>query len=579
MLAAIILISEIEFDEDKRGVAQIVDTATFAHVAILLNLDKITFGEALITSKRKIQDDYVATHKTVKQANDGRDALAKMLYERMFGWLVRMINQNLHPNRLGSSTDASIGILDIAGFEKLKNNSFEQLCINLVNEKLQSFMNRKIFTMELEIYKEEGIQLDGINFKNNDELLAMFETPKSGVLAILDENSNTQHASDIGFVQQLQRKFGKHELFEQPPGDRPIFCIQHFATSVSYNAKGFLEKNRDRLNEELVQVMRESSDEFIADLFNIKRGPTGTISMDPSFQFRTSGRGVPGKPKPLTPTPQGASLAAELGKSLTKKFGTVQRPSEMTQITPGKKHATLVSFLQNSLMQLLEKLGDGDPFFVRCIKANSNLRAGDFDEAVVMDQLRYNGLAEIAKIKKMDFAVRKLYCDFVNRYRGLFPLPPLERQSDVNQSLLLLVPSAYHRDFRCGKTRVFMTSALNDWFERILRCRQKTAAQTVTRCMRKVAEIKKEERRQEAERKRPEEIERRRKEEERRKKEMSQTDGLKSTLKSTSKKPLGASSRHVTWTNGGIDPSSSGSSLSSSSPGGYDIASPPYSVC
>ncbi|XP_053409096.1 uncharacterized protein LOC123560719 isoform X2 [Mercenaria mercenaria] len=571
MLAAVILISEIEFDEDNRGASQIVDAATFAHAAILLNLDEITFGEALITSKRKVRDDYVATHKTVKQANDGRDALAKMLYERIFGWLVRMINQDLHPNRLGSSIAANIGILDIAGFEKLQNNSFEQLCINLVNEKLQSFMNRKIFTMELEIYKEEGIQLDGINFKNNDELLAMFETPKSGVLAILDENSNTQHASDVGFVQQLKTKFGKHELFIQPPGDRPIFCIQHFAALVSYNAEGFLEKNRDRLNDELVQVMRESSDEFIADLFTIKRGPTGTISMEPSFQFRASRRGVPvmlpGKPKQLKPTPQGAALAAELGKSLKKKFGTVQRPSEMTQITPGKKHGTLVSFFQNSLMQLLEKLGDGDPFFVRCIKANSNLRADDFDEAVVMDQLRYNGLAEIAKIRKMGFAVRKLYSDFFNRYRGLFPLPPLERQSDVNQSLLLLVPSAYHRDFRCGKTRVFMTSELNDWFGRLLRCRQKTAAQTVTRCMRKVAEIKKEVRRQEAERKRPEEIERRRRE-----KEMSQSGGLKSTLRSTSTKPLGASSRTVT--NGGSEPSSSGSSSSSSSSGGYDMEPP-----
>ncbi|XP_053372898.1 uncharacterized protein LOC123560715 [Mercenaria mercenaria] len=534
MLAAVILISEIEFDEDNRGSAQIMDAAPFAHVVILLNLDEITFGEALITSKRKIQGDYVATHKTVKQANDGRDALAKMLYERMFGWLVRMINQDLHPNRLGSSIAANIGILDIAGFEKLQNNSFEQLCINLVNEKLQSFMNKKIFTMELEIYKEEGIQLDGINFKNNDELLDMFETPKSGVLAILDENSNTQHASDVGFVQQLKTKFGKHELFKQPPGDRPIFCIQHFAALVSYNAEGFLEKNRDRLNEELVQVMRESTDEFIADLFTIKKGPTGTISMGPTFKFRASRRGVPGKPEQLKPKPQRAALAEELRKSLKKKFGNVQRPSETTQITPGKEHATLVSFFQKSVMELLEKLGDGDPFFVR-IKANLNHRADNFDERVVMDQLRYNGLAEIAKIRKMGFAVRKLYSDFFNRYRGLFPLPPLERQPDVKQSLLLLVPSAYHRDFRCGKTRVFMTSELNDWFERILRCRQKTAALTVTRCMRKLAEIKIKVR-------------------------------YKEQKESTSPRP-------VPGTVGGSDLSSSGLSSSSSSSGGYDFPS------
>ncbi|XP_060583227.1 myosin-IIIb-like [Ruditapes philippinarum] len=340
MLAAVVLISEIEFEEDNRGAAQLKDVASFAHAAILLDLDEIMFGEALITSQKKVRGDYIATHKTTKQANDGRDALAKMLYERMFGWLVRMINRDLHPNRHGtlstllfasrSNISASIGILDIAGFEKLQNNSFEQLCINLVNEKLQSFMNKKIFTMELEIYHAEGVELDGIHFENNDDLLAMFETPKSGILAILDENSNIQHSSDSGFVDHLKNKLGQNKLFIQPPGDHPVFCIQHFAALVPYNADGFLEKNRDRLNAELVQTMRESKDDFIADLFTIKKGPTGTISMEPGFQFRPSRRGVPvmvpGKPK-LKPTPAGAALAMEIGKSLKKKFGTVQQPA------------------------------------------------------------------------------------------------------------------------------------------------------------------------------------------------------------------------------------------------------------
>ena len=69
----------------------------------------------------------------------------------------------------------NIGILDIAGFEKLKDNSFEQMLINVVNEKLQYFMNVKIFKQEMEIYQAEGINLEGIQFVNNEDILKMFE--------------------------------------------------------------------------------------------------------------------------------------------------------------------------------------------------------------------------------------------------------------------------------------------------------------------------------------------------------------------------------------------------------------------
>ncbi|XP_060583230.1 LOW QUALITY PROTEIN: chitin synthase chs-2-like [Ruditapes philippinarum] len=206
-------------------------------------------------------------------------------------------------------------------------------------------------------------------------------------------------------------------------------------------------------------------------------------------------------------------------------------------------------------MQLLEKLGDGDPFFVRCIKANSNLAANNFDQNVVADQLRYNGIAEIAKIRKMGFAVRKYYTDFISRYRCLFPSPPLERQADVAQSVLRLVPSSFHRDFRCGTSRIFMTIELNDWFERILRCRQRRAAATVTRCMRKVAEIKKEQKRIEAQRKRREELERMRQEEEERRKEKNEKDNVK-----TEDKPngLGISTGGLSASRGGFGASRGG---------------------
>ncbi|KAL4229437.1 chitin synthase I [Mactra antiquata] len=497
ILAAVVLIADIDFYEDAKGSAQITpdSEAPFEHAAMLLNLDVIEFGEALVASTKTVKGTTMATWKTVSQAKDGRDALAKMLYERMFGWLVRMINSDLHPNREGSNIHASIGILDIAGFEKLRTNSFEQLCINLVNEKLQNFMNNKIFKLEMDIYKQEGIQLDGIDFKNNEPLLEMFDTPRVGVLAILDENAKLAHGSDEGFVKQLRTQYSGSPLFTETQSNRPEFFITHFAAMVLYNADGFVEKNRDRLNEELVNVMRKSTNDFINDLFTIKRGPTGTISMETNFDIRKSKRTKPGVPvmlegkQKLKPTPKGAELAAQLGKSLNLKFHNVFKPSNKSFAAASQQ--TLVSCFKASLGQLLEKLGDGNPFFVRCVKANQSLSPNLFEETVVKDQLTYNGLAEIAKIRKMGFDVRKNKEEFFSRYRFLFTG---ERLSDPVQKIVKQIPSYFHQQFRCGRTKIFMTSELHSWFERALICRRNAAALKVISVVRQVGDIKHQER-------------------------------------------------------------------------------------
>ncbi|WAR05203.1 MYO3B-like protein [Mya arenaria] len=511
MLAAVINITEIEFEEDDKGAATIKDAAPFVHASLLLQLDEELLGEALISSRRKLKEGIVASYKTVKQAEDGRDALAKILYERMFGWLVRVVNQSLHPDRLGTNICGNIGILDIAGFEKLRKNSFEQLCINIVNEKLQNFMNRRIFTMEMEIYQDENIHLDGISFKNNDDIIEMFEQPKTGLLAVLDEVSNFKQGSDQAFALQIKKAFKEHPNFVNQ-GVETMFGISHFAAMVPYDAEGFMEKNRDRLNPELMDVMKASTDEFISDLFSVKRGPTGTISST-HMNYRQSTRHRPGhqvtstqlaKVK-LKQTPKGQELAAQLGKSLKTKFGTVHKPSKTNRPTPPDQ--TLVAFFRKSLLDLLAKLGSAEPFFVRCIKANNTHRENEFDSQVVNDQLKYNGLAEVAKIRKMGFAVRKPFQEFVTRYRCLssFLIPSGELRGQAEQ-ILLQSPAKYHKCFRLGKTKVFFTHELDTHFEVLLHLRRKIASKQVTKVMKRVAQIKKAERlereRQEIERKR-----------------------------------------------------------------------------
>ncbi|KAH3703118.1 hypothetical protein DPMN_078147 [Dreissena polymorpha] len=543
MLAAVINISEIEFEEDDKGIAQIKDAAPFAHAARLLQLEEIAFGEALVASKRRLQNEApVAVYKTVQQAEDGRDALAKILYERMFGWLVRMINQNLHPHRLGQGIKANIGILDIAGFEKLRTNSFEQLCINIVNEKLQNFMNKQIFTMEMELYAAEGVQLDDVKFENNDQLLRLFEEKKVGLLDILDEVSIFKQGSDQDFVLRVKQQFKDSKYFDCRGAER-MFSIQHFATMVPYDTTGFLEKNRDRLNRELMEVMQFSEDPFLSDLFTVKRGPTGTISANAHTIRKSTRAKVMGVPAghlvgrtalskvQLKRTPEGKALAVDIGKSLMTKFGTV-KPPDAKRHAPTPPDQTLVAFFKKSLLELLDKLQSGDPFFVRCIKANNAHRPNMFEDQVVSEQLKYNGLAEVAKIRKKGYPVRISYTDFVRRYRIVAPLRNLTKDSMFYaKTILEETPLRFRKKYRLGKTKVFMTSEVEDFLEVFINIRQRNAAKKVAKCVRKGVQIlkqkriaeeirKAEEKRKNEEKRKRDEEERKRQEEERKWKEV-----------------------------------------------------------
>lgn len=100
----------------------------------------------------------------VCQAGEGRDALAKCIYSSLFDWLVDRINASLADNRKCSS---SISILDIYGFESFQNNSFEQLCINYANERLQQLFNQHLFKLEQDEYTAEEIDWTEVKFEDN----------------------------------------------------------------------------------------------------------------------------------------------------------------------------------------------------------------------------------------------------------------------------------------------------------------------------------------------------------------------------------------------------------------------------
>ncbi|XP_048727151.2 uncharacterized protein LOC125645600 isoform X7 [Ostrea edulis] len=514
MLAAILHLSQIEFQETNKtsGELKIVDTELVEQAASLLEVDYESLGHALISSTtlmagHGIQGDEIKVFKSMDQARNGRDALAKHMYERLFGWIVKKINNNLHPRRKSSQANsAEIGILDIAGFEKLQTNSFEQMCINVVNERLQNFMNKIVVIQEKAIYESEEVPYDNVVFKDNMDVIQLFEVSQIGIWPCLDEESKFAQGTDLKFVERLKKNFKKehalHSLLTFPRGDRAEFGVKHFAGVVWYNCVNILEKNRDSLNSDLEKVMKNSNDDCIADLFSVKKGVTGTIS-DTMHNIRMS-RKVPslgGSRRPKTE--KGRQLGMELGSTLKEKYGKVGKPTELLYMP--KDYKTVMSYFQKSVSQLLSKMRQAEPYFVRCIKPNAFMKEDDFSDIMVKDQLKYNGISEICRIRKNGYSSRISVNDFMKRYQSLFSVKESGKKEDsVNSILIHVLPPDLRDKYRIGKTKVFMKEDVNSHLEKVLYIRQRRAAMVITSGIRRNAEKRKREKRENEEKRKRE---------------------------------------------------------------------------
>ncbi|KFW87784.1 Myosin-IIIb, partial [Manacus vitellinus] len=289
---------------------------------------------------------------------DARDSIAKMVYGRVFGWIVRKINELLAENVDPEVELREIGILDIFGFENFPVNRFEQLCINLANEQLQHFFNHHIFQMEQAAYKEEGLPWETITFNNNEPILNLLLAKPLGLLSLLDEQSAFPQATDKTFVDKLNSSFKGNLHFQPARGHVLGFSITHYAGKVQYDARGFLEKNRDTL-------------------------PANVRGL-----FISS----------VTPLLIPLHIHHEPGPTLARV-----------------KCGDQAHILRHSLMVLMERLYSANPHFVRCVKPNSQKEPGVVDNQMVLLQLQYNGLLETIRIRRDGFSWRPFFEEFAER--------------------------------------------------------------------------------------------------------------------------------------------------------------------
>ncbi|XP_050783396.1 myosin-10-like isoform X6 [Gopherus flavomarginatus] len=383
MVSAVLQFGNIVFRKERNtDQASMPDNTAAQKLCHLLGLNVTEFSRAILMPRIKVGRDYVQKAQTKEQADFAVEALAKATYERLFRWLVHRINRALdRTKRQGASF---IGILDIAGFEIFQLNSFEQLCINYTNEKLQQLFNHTMFVLEQEEYQREGIAWDFIDFGLDlQPCIDLIERPVNppGVLALLDEECWFPKATDKSFVEKLIQEQGGHPKFQKPRQlrDKADFCILHYAGKVDYKADEWLMKNMDPLNDNVATLLHQSTERFTAELW---KDVDRIVGLD-----QVSGMGD-----------------VAFGASYKTKKGMFR---------------TVGQLYKESLAKLMATLRNTNPNFVRCIIPNHEKRAGKLEPHLVLDQLRCNGVLEGIRICRQGFPNRIIFQEFRQRYEIL----------------------------------------------------------------------------------------------------------------------------------------------------------------
>ncbi|MFT7797773.1 myosin-9-like isoform X2 [Arapaima gigas] len=425
VVSAVLQLGNMSFKKERHSdQASMPDDTAAQKVCHLMGMNVTDFTRAILSPRIKVGRDYVQKAQTQEQAEFAVEALAKATYERLFRWLVMRINKALDKTkRQGASF---IGILDIAGFEIFELNSFEQLCINYTNEKLQQLFNHTMFILEQEEYQREGIEWSFIDFGLDlQPCIDLIEKPASppGILALLDEECWFPKATDKSFVEKVVQEQGTHPKFHKPKKlkDEADFCIIHYAGKVDYKADEWLMKNMDPLNDNVATLLNQSSDKFVSELW---KDVDRIVGLDKVAGMSES---IPG--------------AFKTRKGMFRTVGQLYK---------------------EQLSKLMATLRNTNPNFVRCIIPNHEKKAGKLEPHLVLDQLRCNGVLEGIRICRQGFPNRIVFQEFRQRYEILTPNAIPKGFMDGKQACVLMI-KALELDpnlYRIGQSKVFFRAGV-----------------------------------------------------------------------------------------------------------------------
>merc|ERR1719381_51564 len=410
LTAGVMSCGEVKFEQKGRDdQAEIKDMGIPNKVAELFGVNADELMKGFCKPKIKVGTEWVTKGQTCDQATNAVGGIARATFDRIFKWLIIKCNDTLIDKSMKKSN--FVAVLDIAGFEIFEYNGFEQISINFVNEKLQQFFNHHMFVVEQEEYVKEGIDWAMVDFGMDlAACIIMFEKPM-GIWAILEEESLFPKATDKSFEDKLKAQhLGKSPPFAKPQSKtdkNAHFAIIHYAGTVSYNVTAWLEKNKDPVNDTVVDTLKRGSNALLVNLW-----------LDHP----------------------GQSAPPDEGKKKKKK-GAAKTVSSVYLVQLG---------------ELMSTLHATEPHFIRCIVPNTHKKPLEVEPPLIMHQLTCNGVLEGIRICMRGFPNRMLYPDYKSRYQ-ILGQEAIKSSGDNKTGVYALMDKIeFPRErYRLGHTKVF----------------------------------------------------------------------------------------------------------------------------
>jgi myosin V len=319
----------------------------------IINIDIETFSRCINKQKISVSDEIYYRELSPEQIKNKIDTLARFIYNNLFNHLVNLINNKIGDKN--AKNNPFIGILDIFGFEVFEHNSLEQLAINYTNENLQNLFNLKIFQEEQKLYQTENIEWDFIDFPNNQDILQLISKKHTGIFSVLNEVCRFAKGTDKKFLEMIHKNHQKNNCFQANQLDiaKNKFKIVHYAGTVEYNVYQFVEKNRNNISNDLIEILSSCNNEIIS-LFNL---PTGK-----------------------------------------------------------KDKGKVIELFQKQLNLLIKNINTTEINFIRCLKPNDLNIPDNFNRNRILQQLAYNGVLEAVKVSRSGFPVRFSKKEYLERF-------------------------------------------------------------------------------------------------------------------------------------------------------------------
>ncbi|ODQ64184.1 hypothetical protein NADFUDRAFT_79749 [Nadsonia fulvescens var. elongata DSM 6958] len=455
LLSALLMIGNIEISTGRIDASLSSDEPSLARVCALLKIDPVLFAKWIVKKQITTRNEKIISSLNKQQATVVRDSVAKYIYTSLFDWLVSRINRDLCAETVIEQVNTFIGVLDIYGFEHFKRNSFEQFCINYANEKLQQEFNQHVFKLEQDEYIQEEIEWNFIDFSDNQPCISLIEA-KMGILSLLDEEARLPGGSDESWINKLYQNFDTtpHKFFKKPRFGKTSFTVNHYAMDVNYESEGFVEKNRDSVPEEHMNLLMSSKNDFLKIVLEDAQIMAQTLA------------------------PHGSSLTVAT--------------SAKTRVINRKP--TLGSIFKSSLIELMNTINSTNVHYIRCIKPNENKEAWTFEAPMVLSQLRACGVLETIRISCAGFPTRWTYEEFASRYYMLLNSNQWSNEvRDVcdqilKQSIINYDSTGALDSYQLGKTKIFFRAGMLAHLEKLRSDRLNSCAIVVQKNARRMIE-------------------------------------------------------------------------------------------